>query len=143
MPGGEQAGNQSVEPEPEPTTGLSDADMPPIESLDENADYSPFLSPRVSSDLRRLALRKLFHSPKFNLRDGLNDYDEDYTCFAGLGDTVAAELRQAVASAVKPGAESAPSLADDPAVTTEGENVREAAADTGHGDVNSAPGEAG
>ncbi|MGI9303574.1 MAG: DUF3306 domain-containing protein [Gammaproteobacteria bacterium] len=78
-----------VEEEPE----LTDADMPPIESLDENSDYSAFMSPKVSEGLRRLALRKLFHLPKFNIRDGLNDYDEDYTFFEPLGDVVTSDMR--------------------------------------------------
>jgi hypothetical protein len=67
--------------------------MPPLESLDGNSDYSPFLSPRVSAELRRLALRKLFRSPGFNITDGLDDYDEDFTQFATLGDIVTHDMR--------------------------------------------------
>ena len=40
-----------------------DADMPPLQSLGPESDYSGFMSPGVSEELRRLALRKLFHSP--------------------------------------------------------------------------------
>lgn len=71
----------------------TDADMPPIESLDANSDFSPFMSPRVSQSLRRMALRKLFGMPGFNVRDGLDDYDEDYRSFASLGDTVTADMK--------------------------------------------------
>jgi hypothetical protein len=70
-----------------------DEDMPPLESLDENADYSGFLSPKVSEPLRQLALRKLFHSAAFNVCDGLDDYDEDFTCFEKLGHVMTADLR--------------------------------------------------
>lgn len=70
-----------------------DEDMPPLESLDEHADYSGFLSPRVSEALRRLALRKLFHSAPYNICDGLDDYAEDFTAFEKLGDVMTAELR--------------------------------------------------
>ena len=73
---------------------LTDADMPPIESLDSESDYSPFMSPGVSEHLRTRALRKLFHLPAFNITDGLNDYDEDFTGFAGLGDTVTHEMKR-------------------------------------------------
>ncbi len=73
---------------------LTDADMPPIETLDENSDYSAFLSPKVSEGLRRLALRKLFHLPQFNITDGLNDYDEDYTNLTELGGIVTHEMRR-------------------------------------------------
>jgi hypothetical protein len=69
-----------------------DEDMPPLESLDENSDYSGFLSPRVSDQLRQLALRKLFHSTTFNVCDGLDDYAEDFTTFEKLGDVMTADL---------------------------------------------------
>ncbi|MCP5420980.1 MAG: DUF3306 domain-containing protein [Gammaproteobacteria bacterium] len=72
---------------------LTDADMPPLETLDEQSDYSPFLAPKVSALLRRQALRKLFHSPAFNVTDGLDDYAEDYTRFAELGSVVTQEMR--------------------------------------------------
>ncbi len=75
--------------EPLPT----DEDMPPIESLDEQSDYTGFMSPEVSEELRRLALRKLFSSQVFNVRDGLDDYDDDFTSFAKLGDIVTSDMR--------------------------------------------------
>ena len=61
-------------------------ELPPLDSLDEDSDYSPFLAAGVPPDLRRDALRKLFHSPKFNVRDGLDDYDLDFTNPEPLGD---------------------------------------------------------
>lgn len=80
--------------EPEVTDRLpTDADMPPLESLSEDSDYSGFLSPKVSEALRKQALRKLFHSAGINVRDGLDDYDEDFTEFAELGDIVTADLK--------------------------------------------------
>ena len=72
---------------------LTDADMPPIESLDENSDYSGFMSEGVSDELRNLALRKLFKAPAFNIRDGLDEYDEDYTFFEKLGDVVTSDMK--------------------------------------------------
>ncbi len=71
----------------------TDADMPPIESLNEHSDYSGFLSPEVSDELRRLALRKLFHLPEFNIKDGLDDYDEDFRTFEVLKDVITADMR--------------------------------------------------
>ncbi len=73
---------------------LTDQDMLPLESLDENSDYTGFMSPKVSEDLRRMALRRLFHLPQFNVTDGLDDYDEDYTLFEGLGGTITYEMRR-------------------------------------------------
>ena len=77
-------------PEPLPP---GDEDMVPVESLTEDSDYAPFLSPRVSADLQRAALRKLFGAPAFNVRDGLDDYDEDFTSFQSLGKVITADLR--------------------------------------------------
>lgn len=81
-----------LQQEPTPPV-LTDADMPPIESLTDDADYSGFLSAGVSEVLRRKALRRLFSSPKFNVTDGLDDFAEDYTQFAPLGDVVTADMR--------------------------------------------------
>jgi len=106
-----QARSGGVDPEPEPAavpappgeTGagaaepaaqLTDADMPPVDSLTEDSDYTPFLSPGVSDGLRRQALRKLFSQQTFNVTDGLNDYDGDYTQYAGLGNIVTREMQR-------------------------------------------------
>lgn len=78
---------QSAQPEP------TDADLPPADALGPDSDYSGYLSSRVSEELRRAALRKLFRLPEFNVRDGLDDYDEDYRSFAALGDTITADMR--------------------------------------------------
>ena len=75
---------------------LTDADMPDIESMTADSDYTGFLSPGVSEDLRKLALRKLFSSDMFNIRDGLDDYDDDFTSFAKLGSTVTADMRHQI-----------------------------------------------
>lgn len=72
---------------------LTDADMPPLESLDASSDFSGFLSEGVSRDLRRRALAKLFHAPDLNVTDGLEDYAEDFTSFKPLGDLVTVDMR--------------------------------------------------
>ena len=80
-----------LEPAPPPAAGasagavLTDADMPPLESLDGNSDYSGFLSRGVSAVLRRQALARFFHSPHLNMTDGLDDFAEDYTALRPLG----------------------------------------------------------
>jgi hypothetical protein len=94
FPGYESAAVRPAEPPQEPERELTDADMPPVETLDADSDYAPFLSPGVSDDLRQQALRKLFSQPDFNITDGLNDYDEDFTRFAGLGSMVTHEMKR-------------------------------------------------
>jgi len=82
-------------PADEQAPALTDADMPSLDSLDQDSDVSGFLSEGVSEDLRRQALRRLFHTPKFNLRDGLDDYDEDYRAMmTPLGETLTHDLRR-------------------------------------------------
>ena len=69
------------------------AELPPLESLGDDSDYSMFMSSEVDESLRKLALRKLFKAPFFNIRDGLNDYDEDFTNFEELGDIVTSDMK--------------------------------------------------
>lgn len=83
----------SVETGTQPAEEPTDADMPPLESLDSDSDYTGFFSPRVSDTLRRAALRKLFHGAEFNVIDPLDDYAEDFTTFTALGDIVTADMR--------------------------------------------------
>jgi len=75
---------------------LTDADMPDIETLNEDSDFSGFMSAGVSDKLRNLALRKLFKAPVFNIRDGLDEYDEDYTYFEKLGDIVTCDMKHQI-----------------------------------------------
>lgn len=72
---------------------LVDADMPPIESLTASSDISGFLSKGVSAALRKAALRHVFRQSSYNVRDGLNDYDGDFTSFEPLGDTVTSDMK--------------------------------------------------
>jgi hypothetical protein len=88
-----QAGDNSVRVDENAAVEKTDADMPPIESLHQDSDYAAFLSPKVSEKLRRMALRKLFHLPQFNFRDGLDDYAEDYRNFEPLGEIITADMR--------------------------------------------------
>ena len=86
-----------AEPTDEPEVPvLTDDDMPSIDTLTEESDFSAFMSSGVSDKLRNLALRKLFSAPSFNIRDGLDEYDEDYTYFEKLGDIVTADMKHRI-----------------------------------------------
>ncbi|MGB5254496.1 MAG: DUF3306 domain-containing protein [Sedimenticolaceae bacterium] len=87
--------------EPEAVPDLTDADMPPVESLTADSDYRGFLSPKVSESLRRTALRRLFHGSEFNVIDELDDYAEDFTTFEALGDFVTADMRHQIEVAAR------------------------------------------
>ena len=50
----------------------------------------------VDSDSKREALTNLFRQPEFNDVDHMNEYDEDFTQFSGLGDIVTQEMKRMV-----------------------------------------------
>ncbi len=77
-------------------TVLTDQDMPPLETLREDSDYRGFLSPGVSDRLHRLALRKLFGGTRFQVRDGLDDYDNDYHLLQPLRTVLAETVQDAL-----------------------------------------------
>lgn len=88
----------SAPPEADERPGLPDhPSLPDIDTLDEDSDYSAFLSPEVEASVRRVALRKLFGLPCFAVRDGLDDYDDDFGSFKGLGDIVTHEMKRLAA----------------------------------------------
>ena len=89
-------GGMSEEAKKPKREDLTDADMPPVESLDADADVGAFLSPKVSDALRKRALRAVFRQARFNIRDGLDDYDEDFTAFPPLA-KMTAEMRRLLA----------------------------------------------
>ena len=71
-------------------------DLPPIDSLDKDSDYTPFLADGVPEELARAALRKMWKSdPVFGFRDGLDDYDEDLSLMFKIVDTVTAKAKSA------------------------------------------------
>lgn len=53
-------------------------DLPPVESLTSESDFSQFMQEGVPEEVRRLALRKLWRLTPI-IPDGLDDYDEDYS----------------------------------------------------------------
>ena len=117
----------------QPAAALTDEQMPPIESLTEDSDFSGFLSPGVSEGLRKQALRKLFGSPGFNIRDGLDDYDDDFRNFAALGDLITSDMKHQMEVAEERKRREAD------AAKAEGMKEDETAPDDGDGDDDNAP----
>ncbi|BAU48888.1 hypothetical protein SVA_2338 [Sulfurifustis variabilis] len=81
-------------PEPPAAPVLTDADMPPIESLTPESDFSGFMSPGVSEALRRKALRVLFRAPQFNTRCPLDGEYYDCAHTTPLGSIVTHDMRE-------------------------------------------------
>lgn len=69
-----------AETQPPEDEAVRPEDLPDIETLDYHSDFTLFLRKGVPEELKRLALRKLWRSdPILACRDGLNDYDQDYS----------------------------------------------------------------
>jgi ferredoxin len=71
-----------------------------FDAIDARSDMTVFMSPEVRESLRRQALRKWFHLPEFNRRDGLDDYDGDFREFNPLGKMVTAHMKHQMQRAV-------------------------------------------
>ncbi len=54
-------------------------DLPDIDSLTEDSDFTQFMQDGVPDEVRKMALRKMWRLTPGALPDGLDDYDDDYT----------------------------------------------------------------
>ncbi len=64
-------------------------DLPPIDSLKKDSDFTPFFAENVPDFLKRQAYKVLWRSnPFFNFRDGLDDYDEDFSLAKLVGNVI-------------------------------------------------------
>ncbi len=98
-----------AEPAPPAPPTLDDA-----RALTPDADFSRFVAPDVSPEVRNTALRQLFADPHYNVMDGLDIYIEDY----GRPDPLPAGMLRQMAQAAALGLfsdEPAPAPAPDPA----------------------------
>lgn len=92
---GEEA-QRAAEPAPvQPAAQQPLPELPPLEKLTLESDYSGFFHPEVGEDTRRAALRKLFSDPHFNVMDGLDVYIDDYSKSEPIPAAMLAGLRQA------------------------------------------------
>jgi hypothetical protein len=63
--------------------------------LDAQSDYAAFVARGVDADVRRLAMKKLFADPHFNLGDGLDIYMGDYNVPSPVSPAMLASLSHA------------------------------------------------
>ncbi len=98
-----EGGVPAVAPgEDTPAGGDAAKDLPPVDGLDKDSDYTPFLGEGVPEKLARAAMRKLWRSdPIFAFRDGLDDYDEDFTIIETIAKAVTSKAGKAKARAKK------------------------------------------
>jgi hypothetical protein len=69
--------------------------LPPLETVTPEADFSPFMQPKVKEELRRLALKKLFRDPHFNVPDPFEPYSRDWNIADPIPPDLLARLNQA------------------------------------------------
>jgi hypothetical protein len=74
-----QANREAAQPAPAPANAPAQPALPPLESLTFESDFTPFLAANVAESVKRAALKKLLHDPRFNVMDGLDTYIDDYT----------------------------------------------------------------
>jgi hypothetical protein len=87
-----------VEPAPAPATAVSDTPLPTLDDaarLTAQSDYSAFVARGVDSSVRRLAMKKLFADPHFNVVDGLDIYMGDYNLPSPVSEAMLASLTHA------------------------------------------------
>ena len=75
-----------------PATALA---LPPVDSLTFESDFTAFMKPDVDESLKRMALKKLLHDPRFNVMDGLDTYIDDYSKPDPIDPDVVKQLMQA------------------------------------------------
>jgi hypothetical protein len=100
---------QAAAPAPVPAAAPAPADPGPAEvgearplptledaeRLGLDSDFSGFLVKGVDQAVRRMALKKLFADPHFNVMDGLDVYIDDYNKASPVSEDMLAQLRHA------------------------------------------------
>lgn len=126
--------------------GLSEAErrriveeLPDVETLTADSDFTAFMREGVPAELRERALRRLWRlNPVFANLDGLNDYDLDYTDAATVVENLKSAWRAGKGYADERTEEGGGRRAGDSADRDGGEAAAEARA----GDESEAPGAA-
>lgn len=77
-----------------PAAGAPSVELPPLESLTFDSDFTAFLKAGVDPTVKRAALKKLLHDPRFNVMDGLDVYIDDYTKADPIPPDMLSELMQ-------------------------------------------------
>ncbi|HUJ88212.1 MAG TPA: DUF3306 domain-containing protein [Burkholderiales bacterium] len=75
--------------------GDAPAQLPPLEQLTPESDFSAFMGPKVADALRRAALKKLFAHPQINLADAFEPFSGDWTLGEAIPEDMLARLQQA------------------------------------------------
>jgi Protein of unknown function (DUF3306) len=80
---------------PEKTEDAAPPALPPVDQLTPESDFTGFMHPKVEDALRRVALKKLFSDPHFNVPDPFEPYSGDWTVGEPISEEMLATLNQA------------------------------------------------
>jgi hypothetical protein len=69
--------------------------LPALDKLTPESDFTGFMHPKVDDALRRVALKKLFRDPHFNIPDPYEAYSGDWTGGEPIPPEMMAGLNQA------------------------------------------------
>jgi hypothetical protein len=69
--------------------------LPPVEKLTAESDFTGFMHPKVEQALRRVALKKLFSDPHFNIPDPFEPYSGNFNVEDPISPELLATLKQA------------------------------------------------
>ena len=88
-PAKEKALEEKKEVEAQPAPAL-----PPVEKLTPESDFRDFMHPKVDDALRRIALKKMFADPHFQLPDLFEPFSGDWTSAEPISPELLATLNQ-------------------------------------------------
>ncbi len=98
---------KAVEPKKAAVVEGKPAELPPVESLTFDSDFAAYLRANIDESVKRAALKKLLHDPRFNVMDGLDTYIDDYTKNEGISEAMLKTLEHARSTLFPPQAEGA------------------------------------
>ena len=98
---------QAAPAAPAPEATPAPAELPPLDSLNFESDFKSFMQAKVEESVKRAALKKLLHDPRFNAMDGLDTYIDDYTKNEGISEEMLKTLEHARSTLFPPQAEGA------------------------------------
>jgi hypothetical protein len=88
--------------------------LPPIDGLSFDSDFEAFMHAKVDERVRRMALKKLFSDPRFNVMDGLDVYIDDYSKEDPIPPGMLAQLQHARSTLFGPQTEEEKKPPEDP-----------------------------
>ena len=70
-------------------------ELPPVDKLTPESDFTGFMHPKVEDTLRRVALKKLFSDAHFNTPDPFEPFSGDWNVGEPISEELLATLNQA------------------------------------------------